>query len=139
MFHLRKSGKLYPFISVWLACLLAFSSSLPAPFLRQFLTQSAFAEATYSAQDLDGLMKKLLDDNITEVNKQRIAAILFYHTDTYRSAVMGGQLSADSPQVQAFLKYKEKLLSRKAYHKEFSACRCILFCVMKKLSKSVMQ
>lgn len=112
MFHLRKSSKFYPIVTVWLACLLVVSSSLPVPLLNQFQlfsVRSAYAEATYSAQDLDALMKKLLDGNISEINKQRITAVLFYHTDTYRDAVIKGKLPADSPQVQAFLKYKEKL------------------------------
>lgn len=67
------------------------------------------AEATPSPEDLDDMMKKLLDPAIPEIDKQRIAGVVFYHNDVYRKAVMLDKFPADSPQVQAFLKYKKDM------------------------------
>ena len=53
-------------------------------------------------------MKKLLDPLISELNKERITAVIFYHVPTYRAAVVNGKFTSDSGQVMAFLKYKEK-------------------------------
>jgi hypothetical protein len=64
---------------------------------------------TPSAQELDLMMEKLLDSNVSHANKQRIAAVLFVHQDIYRNAVSEGFFGGDTAKVQEFLKWKEKL------------------------------
>lgn len=65
---------------------------------------------TPSADDIDTLMKKLTDPGISEANKKRITAVIFYHQDIYRRAVLnGGDIKASSPHVQEFLRRKTQL------------------------------
>ncbi len=60
-----------------------------------------------SAEDLDNMMKKLLDPGLPSIEKKRITGILFYHQPAYRNAVSHGKFSANSPQVKAFLEQKK--------------------------------
>ena len=64
---------------------------------------------TPSALDIDELMKKLSDPRLSEANKQRITAVVFYHQDVYRRAVLNGDFDAKSPHVQEFLKRKTQM------------------------------
>ncbi|MCA9403702.1 MAG: hypothetical protein KC897_07965, partial [Candidatus Omnitrophica bacterium] len=65
--------------------------------------------ANPSAQDLDLMMRRLDDPKFTTAEKQRMAAVLFVHQDTYRNAVAEGAFGANTGHVQTFLEHKKQL------------------------------
>ncbi len=72
---------------------------------------AASPAANITALDIDNFMRKLLDPNISDLEKKRITAIIFVNQDIYRNAVTLEQfgLKAKSPQVDAFLQWKTKM------------------------------
>ncbi len=64
-----------------------------------------------TAKDIDIFMQKLLDPNLSDIQKRRLTAVIFVNQDIYRNAVMMGEygLKAKSPQVDAFLQWKTKM------------------------------
>lgn len=68
--------------------------------------RQAYAQTQVTAEDLHEMMKKLMDPNLSALDKKKLTAIIFYHSDVYRKAVMLEQFKADSVEVKAFLEQK---------------------------------
>ncbi len=95
------------FVSLLLSFLLLFDYSVFSSVAFGSDTKIRGQKSSPSAEDLDNMMKKLLDPGLPSIEKKRITGILFYHQPAYRNAVSHGKFSANSPQVKAFLEQKK--------------------------------
>ena len=98
-------------LSLLLSLVIFFDYSvLPLIAFGRDLSVSATTKASKlnsSAEDLDNMMKKLLDPGLPNIEKKRITGILFYHQPIYRKAVLEGKFVDKSPHVMAFLEQKK--------------------------------
>ena len=82
----------------------SFSRRIPAVVLTVLLTLNGIPFPQYSlkkvyaasraptVQELHDMMGKLADTNVSEVDKKKITAVVFYHEDVYRREVLLGNM-----------------------------------------------
>ncbi len=109
--YLKKNTVFRQFLSLFLSFVILFDYSIfPSIALgkeQSLLRVKQTAKVNPSAEDLDKMMRKLLDPSLPNAEKKRITGILFYYQPIYRNAVSLGKFSANSPHVKAFLEQKK--------------------------------
>jgi hypothetical protein len=93
-------------LAVVLAVLVAFGG---VPFPRYSLQNAYAASRTPTAQELHDMMGRLADPSVTEVDKKKITAVVFYHEDVYRREVLLGNMPEADANVKAFLEAKTQM------------------------------
>lgn len=82
-------------------------SGVPLP---QYPLKKAYAASRApTAQELHDMMGKLADPNISELDKKKITAVVFYHEDVYRREVSLGNMPEADANVKAFLESKARM------------------------------
>ena len=93
-------------LSAVLAALLIFNG---IPFSR-YSHQKAYASSRApTAQELHDMMGKLSDPGISDVDKKKITAVVFYHEAVYRHEVLLGNMPEADANVKAFLEAKTQM------------------------------
>ena len=93
-------------LSAVLAALLIFNG---IPFSR-YSHQKAYASSRApTAQELHDMMGKLSDPGISDVDKKKITAVVFYHEAVYRYEVLLGNMPEADANVKAFLEAKTQM------------------------------
>lgn len=68
-----------------------------------------------TATDLHEMMGNLASSSFSELERKRMAAVIFVHEDVYRAAVIRGEFPDADEEVKTFLKAKEELMEEVAH------------------------
>lgn len=93
-------------LAAFLAALLSFGG---IPFSHCSIQKAYATSRAPTAQELHDMMGKLADPNVSEIDKKKITAVVFYHEDVYRREVLLGNMPEADANVKAFLEAKTQM------------------------------